>query len=167
MQFLISTRFRILKEAEKKDKLDMAKRERELKHQQFIEEKKRKQDEVNRQKQEEKLKKLQEVELKRHQAALYKEQVSRCLSYRPRSPVAGRRVVSRPQVSNPSLGTAGPGLHVQGPFPGPPAPGRWRPACLLPRPQDRNLGIMQEIDKSLNYSKVNAKHCRKKMLERG
>jgi len=65
---------RILKEAEKRDKLDMAKRERELKHQQFVEEKKRKQDEISRQKQEEKMKKMHEVEVKRQQAAIYKEQ---------------------------------------------------------------------------------------------
>ena len=67
--------YRILKEAEKRDKLDMAKRERELKHQQFVEEKKRKQDEISRQKQEEKMKKMHEVEVKRQQAAIYKEQV--------------------------------------------------------------------------------------------
>ena len=54
----------------------MAKREREMKHQQFMEEKKRKQDEQNRQKQEEKVKKMQEVELKRQQVTLYKEQVN-------------------------------------------------------------------------------------------
>ena len=67
--------YRILKEAEKRDKLDMAKRERELKHQQFVEEKKRKQDEISRQKQEEKMKKMHEVEVKRQQAAMFKEQV--------------------------------------------------------------------------------------------
>ena len=46
-----------------------------MKHQHFIEEKKRKQDEMSRQKQEEKLKKMHEVEVKRQQAAIYKEQV--------------------------------------------------------------------------------------------
>ena len=64
-----------MKEAEKRDKLDIAKREREMKHQLFIEEKKRKQDEISRQKQEEKLKKMHDVEVKRQQAAIYKEQV--------------------------------------------------------------------------------------------
>ena len=62
----------------------MAKREREMKHQQFMEEKKRKQDEQNRQKQEEKVKKTQEVELKRQQVTLYKEQVK---SHLPPTPV--------------------------------------------------------------------------------
>ena len=46
-----------------------------MKHQHFMEEKKRKQDEMSRQKQEEKLKKMHEVEVKRQQAAIYKEQV--------------------------------------------------------------------------------------------
>ena len=46
-----------------------------MKHQHFMEEKKRKQDEISRQKQEEKLKKMHEVEVKRQQAAIYKEQV--------------------------------------------------------------------------------------------
>jgi hypothetical protein len=122
---------------------------------------------------------MQEVELKRHQAALYKEQVSHCLSLKPL--VIGCCVLSRPQVSNPSLGTAGPGLHVQGPFPGPPAPGRWRPACLLPRPQARNPGhharnlqvaklfqsqckTLQEEDAQTGISKVNT-CCAVKLLE--
>lgn len=63
--------FRILKEAEKREKIEMAKREKEAKHQLFMEEKKRKQEE----RQEEKLKKLHEIELKRQQNAIMKEQV--------------------------------------------------------------------------------------------
>merc|ERR1719445_748953 len=65
---------RILKEAEKRDKLDAAKREREAKHQQFMEEKRRKQEESNKLKQEEKLKKMQDMEMKRQQNAIFKEQ---------------------------------------------------------------------------------------------
>ena len=61
----------ILKEAEKREKIEMAKREKEAKHQLFMEEKKRKQEE----RQEEKLKKLHEIELKRQQNAIMKEQV--------------------------------------------------------------------------------------------
>ena len=67
--------FRILKEAEKRDKLDQAKREREAKHQQFMEEKRRKQEESNKVRQEEKMKKMQDIEMKRQQNAIYKEQV--------------------------------------------------------------------------------------------
>ena len=52
-----------------------------MKHQHFIEEKKRKQDEMSRQKQEEKLKKMHEVEVKRQQAAMYKEQVRSLLLF--------------------------------------------------------------------------------------
>ena len=62
---------RILKEAEKREKIETARREKEAKHQLFIEEKKRKQEE----KQEEKLKKLHEIEMKRQQNAIMKEQV--------------------------------------------------------------------------------------------
>ena len=65
---LIHQIFRVLKEAEKRDKL----REKEAKQQQFMEEKKRKQEE----KQEEKIRKLQEIEMKRQQNAIVKEQVS-------------------------------------------------------------------------------------------
>lgn len=61
---------RILREAEKRDKADQIKREKER----IIEEKKKKQDDLNRQRAEEKLKKLQELELKRQQSALLKEQ---------------------------------------------------------------------------------------------
>ena len=59
--------FRVLKEAEKRDKLENAKREKEAKQQLYMEEKKRRQ--------EEKMKKLQELELKRQQNAIIKEQV--------------------------------------------------------------------------------------------
>ena len=52
-----------------------------MKHQHFMEEKKRKQDEMSRQKQEEKLKKMHEVEVKRQQAAIYKEQVRSLLLF--------------------------------------------------------------------------------------
>ena len=62
---------RVLKEAEKRDKLENAKREKEAKQQLYLEEKKRRQEE----RQEEKLKKLQELELKRQQTAMLKEQV--------------------------------------------------------------------------------------------
>ena len=62
---------RVLKEAEKRDKLENAKREKEAKQQLYLEEKKRRQEE----RQEEKLKKLQELELKRQQTAMIKEQV--------------------------------------------------------------------------------------------
>ena len=62
---------RVLKEAEKRDKLQNAKREKEAKQQLYLEEKKRRQEE----RQEEKLKKLQELELKRQQTAMIKEQV--------------------------------------------------------------------------------------------
>ncbi len=64
--------YRILKEAERREKLEIAKREKEVKHQLFMEEKKRKQEE----KQEEKMKKLQEIEMKRQQNAIMKEQVT-------------------------------------------------------------------------------------------
>merc|ERR1712179_193499 len=67
---------RILKEAEKRDKLDLAKREREAKHQHFMEEKRRKQEESNKLKQEEKMKKMQDIEMKRQQNAIYKEQLA-------------------------------------------------------------------------------------------
>ena len=67
--------FRILKEAEKRDKLDQAKREREAKHNQFMEEKRRKLEESKKVKQEEKMKKMQDIEMKRQQNAIYKEQV--------------------------------------------------------------------------------------------
>ena len=66
------TFYRILKEAERREKLEIAKREKEVKHQLFMEEKKRKQEE----KQEEKMKKLQEIEMKRQQNAIMKEQVT-------------------------------------------------------------------------------------------
>ena len=57
-----------MKEAEKRDK----QREKEMKHQLVIEEKKRKQEE----KHEEKMRKLQELEMKRQQNAIMKEQVN-------------------------------------------------------------------------------------------
>ena len=55
----------------------MAKREKEVKHQLFMEEKKRKQEE----RQEEKMKKLQEIEMKRQQNAIMKEQVKPSLDF--------------------------------------------------------------------------------------
>ena len=68
---------RILKEAEKREKMESAKRDKEAKHQLFMEEKKRRQEE----KQEEKLKKLHEIEMKRQQTALMKEQVCHEFQY--------------------------------------------------------------------------------------
>ena len=69
---LVSCTHRILKEAERKEKVEMAKREKEVKHQLFMEEKRRKQEE----KQKEKLEKLQEIEMKRQQNARMKEEVT-------------------------------------------------------------------------------------------
>ena len=116
---------RILREAERRDKQDMAKREREMKHQQFTEEKRRKQDEMNRQKQEEKLKKMHEVELKRQQAAIYKEQVGHhSISWCHHVVSVGRGSVSHPSVGTDDSGSCSLG-HVPGPV-----PGRW--PCFPP-----------------------------------
>ena len=55
--------------------MEKARKDREEKQKQYLEEKRRKQEELQKIKQEEKLRKLQELELKRQQAAIFKEQV--------------------------------------------------------------------------------------------
>ena len=67
---------RILKEAERMEKLEHARMEREQKQFQVMEAKRRKQEEHQRAKQEEALRRLQEKEAKKQQAAILREQVN-------------------------------------------------------------------------------------------
>jgi hypothetical protein len=66
---------RVLREADRMDKLEQARKEREAKQQQVVEAKKKRQEEVQKYRQEEQIRKIQEREVKRQQAAIAKEQV--------------------------------------------------------------------------------------------
>ena len=66
---------RVLREADRLEKLEQARRDRETKQQQVVEAKKKRQEEVQKYRQEEQIRKVQEREVKRQQAAIAKEQV--------------------------------------------------------------------------------------------
>ena len=66
---------RVLREADRLEKLEQARREREVKQLQVNEAKRKRQEEVQKYRQEEQIRKVQEREIKRQQAALAKEQV--------------------------------------------------------------------------------------------
>jgi hypothetical protein len=66
---------RILREAERLQKIDIIRRDRESKQRELFEVKRQRQEEVTRQKQEEHIKRMQEREMKKQQAAHLKEQV--------------------------------------------------------------------------------------------
>ena len=66
---------RVLREADRIEKLEQARKEREAKQQQVVEAKKKRQEEVQKYRQEEQIRKVQEREVKRQQAAIAKEQV--------------------------------------------------------------------------------------------
>ena len=65
---------RVLREADRQEKLEQARKEREAKQQQVVEAKKKRQEEVQKYRQEEQIRKVQEREVKRQQAAIAKEQ---------------------------------------------------------------------------------------------
>ena len=66
---------RVLREADRLEKLEQARKEREAKQLQVNEAKKKRQEEVQKYRQEEQIRKVQEREVKRQQAAIAKEQV--------------------------------------------------------------------------------------------
>ena len=66
---------RMLAEADRLEKMELGRREKEARQLQQAETKRRRQEELQRQKQEEQLRKIQEREQKRQQTALIKEQV--------------------------------------------------------------------------------------------
>ena len=66
---------RVLREADRIEKLEQARKEREAKQLQVVEAKKKRQEEVQKYRQEEQIRKVQEREVKRQQAAIAKEQV--------------------------------------------------------------------------------------------
>lgn len=68
--------FRFIREAEKLEKAETARKEREAKQRELLEQKRKRQEELAKLKQEENLKKMQEKEMKRQQMALAREQVS-------------------------------------------------------------------------------------------
>ncbi|XP_045527012.1 uncharacterized protein LOC123715772 isoform X7 [Pieris brassicae] len=65
---------RLVREYERSEKAELVKREKEVRSQQLVEAKKRKQEDAEKQKNEEQTKRQQEREIKRHQAMLLKEQ---------------------------------------------------------------------------------------------
>ncbi|XP_045486661.1 bromodomain adjacent to zinc finger domain protein 2B isoform X6 [Pieris rapae] len=65
---------RLVRDYERSEKAELVKREKEVRSQQLVEAKKRKQEDIEKQKNEEQAKRQQEREIKRHQAMLLKEQ---------------------------------------------------------------------------------------------
>lgn len=72
-----------MKEAERLEKLEQARREREAKQRELIMAKRMRQEELARQRHEETARRMQEKELKRQQASALKEQVRLVWTFRP------------------------------------------------------------------------------------